>query len=71
MEYPGLTIIGNERCNNLRWKGLFVEAQPDPTLQHGDDRSFWCLETQICFGPDGDSVNETACNPSRSCYKPL
>lgn len=59
------------RCASLRWKGLFVETEWDPTVQRSGDRPCWCLHTQICFGPDGNLVNERECTPARSCYKPL
>ena len=36
----GLTNIGQDRCANLRWKGLFIEAEWDPTVPHGNDRAF-------------------------------
>ena len=26
MELPGLTHIGMDRCQNLNWKGQFIEA---------------------------------------------
>src|ERR1043165_7524438 len=41
-----------ERCKNLRWKGLYIEAVWDPAVPHGNDRSFWCLHTGHCLGPD-------------------
>ena len=33
MELPGLTHIGMERCQNLNWKGQFIDAEWDPTVQ--------------------------------------
>ena len=33
-ERAGLTRIGEDRCDNLRWKGLYVEAEWDPTVPH-------------------------------------
>jgi hypothetical protein len=70
-ERSGLTRIGDDRCENLRWKGLYIEAEWDPTIQHGNDGAFWCHRTQIPIGPDGKVVDEYECCETRSCYKPL
>ncbi len=70
-ERAGLTRIGNDRCDNLRWKGLYIEAEWDPTVPHSNDRAFWCDKTLIPIGPDGKPVDEYECNETRSCYKPL
>jgi len=40
--------LDEERCENLRWKGLFVGIEPDPRFQPSDD-ACWCLETQPNF----------------------
>ena len=71
MELPGLTNISLARCQNLNWKGQFIEAEWDPTVQHGNDRLFWCQHTYNCLGPDGKLVDDEECNPARECYKPL
>ncbi len=67
MEDNELNVIQPQRCDNLRWKGLFhsVDAQPD------EHSVFWCAKTQFAFGPDGKFVDNAECNPSRSCYCPL
>lgn len=70
-ERAGLTRIGSDRCANLRWKGLYVEAEWDPSVPHGNDRSFWCDQTQICIGPDAGLVDEYECNETRKCYREL
>ncbi len=64
-----LPVLGNDRCENLRWKGLFVEASAggDP----GSDAILWCLKTQMCLGPDGKPVDRYECNPARPCFKAL
>ena len=59
-----------ERCENLCWKGMFIDAPHDPDTPTSDGL-FWCHVTQICLGPDGQVADETECNPSRPCYKPL
>lgn len=71
MERAGLTSLDDERCTNIRWKGMYIEAQWDPTVPHGNDRLFWCHKTQNCLGPDGKLVDEYECHPGRKCYKDL
>jgi hypothetical protein len=71
MERAGLTNIGLDRCENLRWKGQFIEAECDPTVQHGNDQLFWCQHTYNCLGPDGKVVDDYECNPARACYRAL
>ncbi|MCU0248471.1 MAG: hypothetical protein MUC42_18040 [Bryobacter sp.] len=60
-----------DRCLNLCWKGMYIEAEWDPTVQHGNDRAFWCQKTFRPLGPDGNPVDEYECNETRGCYVPL
>lgn len=71
MERAGITIIDDDRCDLLRWKGMFIDAEWDPTVPHGNDRLFWCHKTQNCLGPDDKAVDEYECNDGRGCYRPL
>ncbi|MBL8174810.1 MAG: hypothetical protein JNK48_09070 [Bryobacterales bacterium] len=71
MERSSITVIDDDRCNNIRWKGLFVDAPWDPNVQHGNDRAYWCHKTQQCMGPDGKVVDDYECNPFRRCYEEL
>lgn len=70
-ERAGLTVVGPERCAYLRWKGMFIDATWDPTVQHGNDRAFWCQHTFTCLGPDSKIVDDYECNPARACYAAL
>ena len=70
-ERSGIGRIGTDRCQNLRWKGLFIEAEWDPTVQHGNDRAFWCQHTFNYLGPDSKVADEYECNPARPCYEQL
>jgi hypothetical protein len=70
-ERPGLTRIGTDRCSRLRWKGLSIEAPWDASVQHGNDRIFWCQHTYNCLGPDGKIADEFECSPARGCYDAL
>ena len=70
MELAGLTKVDDDRCDNLRWKGMFIDTEWDPSTQSGD-RLFWCQKTQNCLGPDGRIVDDYDCNETRGCYKAL
>jgi hypothetical protein len=61
----------DERCENIRWKGLLIETVLDPTVPHSRDRMFWCHKTQNATGPDGKQVDEYECHPGRGCYVEL
>jgi hypothetical protein len=71
MEYPGLHIIDENRCDFLRWKGMFVENIRDPNVQPSNDRLFWCAKTETCLGPDGKLADDYECNGARRCFRPL
>ena len=71
MERPGLTKVSMNRCEKLRWKGLFIEALEDPLIQPNNERSFWCQHTFNCLGPDGKIADEFECSPARTCYEQL
>ena len=53
MEPATLTRIDDDRCAYLRWKGMFIPAEWEPTVQRCNDRAFWCQKTSIVLGPDG------------------
>lgn len=66
MEQPAVKYV-QERCQNLRWKGVFI----DPESSVADAEHFWCCKSQHALGPDGKLVNKYDCNPARGCYKAL
>jgi hypothetical protein len=68
MENAEFPIGREERCENLRWKDLFVNEFSSPSE---GNHAFWCLKTQIALGPDGAQVSHDQCGPGRRCYKPL
>ena len=56
-------------CTGLRWKGQFILAEPDPTVQPSNDGLFWCMFTQTCIGPDGKLAEPGQCSsPLRGCH---
>ena len=71
MERAGLARVDDDRCSNLRWKGMFIPAEWDKTIQYCNDRSFWCQKTQIPLGPDGQLVDDFECHEGRNCFKAL
>jgi len=71
MERSSLIPDDGDRCEFLRWKGMYIDAEWDPSVQHGNDRAFWCHKTQNCLGPDGKLVDDYECNPFRGCYREL
>ena len=56
-------------CRGLRWKGMFIDSPPDPTIPNPHDGFCWCRHTLTCLGPDGRVAEEAACRPGRSCYE--
>jgi hypothetical protein len=60
-----------DRCENLRWKGLYVTGEEGQSISGSGDRLFWCVKTQTCLGPDGKLVDDYECSPARSCYRAL
>ena len=65
----GLNVL-KSRCDGLRWKGMFIDADHDPTVPESNTRIYWCVFSQSPLGPDGDVVDEDTCTASRSCYDP-
>ena len=61
----------HEVCRLLRWKAMFIEAESVPTVPPSNDRSFWCAQTQVVTGPDGQVAEPESCSPNRSCYDQL
>lgn len=56
-------------CPALRWKGQFIQAEPDPTVPACNEGLFWCLRTQTCIGPDGKLAEPgNCCSSGRGCH---
>ncbi len=71
MERSSLARIDADRCQNLRWKGMYVLSEVDPLVGHSNDGLFWCHNTSNCVGPDGKLVDDYECNETRECYRAL
>ncbi len=57
-------------CSRLRWKGLFIDAEPDPTIPSMRSGLYWCSNTMTCLGPDGHVADEEGCCEGRRCHEP-
>jgi hypothetical protein len=56
-------------CPALRWKGQFISAEHDLTVQASNDGLFWCIHTQTCIGPDGELAEPgNCCSRGRQCH---
>jgi hypothetical protein len=62
-------LYDEDRCYNLRWKGLYVHT-PGVSEEQSEDHIYWCHLTQQCLGPDGKAVDDYECNEARKCYRP-
>jgi len=66
---PRFDTRSPDLCPALRWKGQFILAEPDPTVQPSNDGLFWCEYTQTCIGPDGHLAEPGECTcKTRSCH---
>ena len=56
-------------CHALRWKGQFIQAEPDPEIPSAHDGLYWCMYTQTCIGPDGRLAEPGQCSSGwRQCH---
>jgi hypothetical protein len=62
---------GKTCCCYLRWKGMFIDAEPDPSIPNTSDGFFWCSHTMNCLGPDGRIADKEACCDGRGCFDPI
>jgi hypothetical protein len=64
--------VSRNRCVNLRWKGMYIDADYDPKQPHYSyDTAVWCQQTSQCLGPDNKVVDVFECSPARECYEKL
>ena len=66
-----MSVYDEDRCANLRWKGLYMYSPGAPPPEIESDHVYWCHKTLICLGPDGKGVDDYECCETRTCYKPL
>ena len=71
LEQSHLVNVEDDRCEFLRWKGLYVDEEQDLSVSQSGDRLFWCVKTQNCLGPDGKLVDDLECSEARTCYTGL
>ena len=63
--------LPHEVCRALRWKSMFIDVPSDPTVPPSNDQIYWCEESQVCIGPDGQVAEPESCGPSRTCFDHL
>ena len=69
-EFERFNTSHPDLCDALRWKGQFITAAPDPTVQASRDGLFWCVHTQTCIGPDGKLAEPgNCCSTKRTCHE--
>ena len=66
----GVREKGGGCCCQLRWKGMFIDAEPDPSIPNTRDGLYWCSHTMTCLGPDSRVADEQSCCGGRRCYEP-
>ncbi len=69
MSMDSLNVL-QERCENLRWKGLYIDGGEGVSTA-GTAPIYWCLKTHIGIGPDGQLVGAEECCGGRGCYSAL
>jgi len=67
--YDRIKNLGHEVCNCVRWKSMYYQAEPDPTVPPSNEDNYWCAITQRILGPDGQVVDLQSCKPGRACFK--
>jgi hypothetical protein len=56
-------------CPHLRWKGMFIGVEHDPTAPSMSSGHFWCVYTHNCLGPDRELAEPGTCSsPERACH---
>ncbi|HXO21874.1 MAG TPA: hypothetical protein VOA87_18320 [Thermoanaerobaculia bacterium] len=68
---PTTDTASRKVCCYLRWKGMFIDAEPDPSIPHTQDGFFWCSHTMNCLGPDGRVADDGSCRQDRTCFEKL
>jgi hypothetical protein len=56
-------------CPTLRWKGMFILSEREPSVPPTNDGIYWCGQTQNCIGPDGKLAEPSQCSSLlRKCH---
>ena len=61
--------MNQNKCKRLRSKGMFIEAEPVPSVPASNDGCYWCTHTMNCLGPDGKPALPEVCKPERDCFE--
>ena len=71
MERPGLTKVSMNRCEKLRWKGMFIEAEWDPTIQHSQRPRLLVPAHLELSRPGRQDRRRVRVQSGRNCYEQL
>lgn len=61
--------VRKETCSCLRWKGMYIDAEPDLAVPNTSDGLYWCVHTMTVLGPDGKVADREACTVGRGCFE--
>ena len=63
------SLENEERCRRLRFKGMYIDVEPDLNVPNTSDGFCWCSHTQPCLGPDSEPVDQEFCILGRGCFE--
>ena len=73
MDLTSPKLTHGVHCLNIRHKGMYTTAVPNPGEEQFfdavDSAAYWCVETATGFGPDGLPVRPDCCSGDRDCCK--
>lgn len=61
--------LRQDTCTCLRWKGMYIDAEPDVAVPNTSDGLYWCVHTMTVLGPDGKVADREACTVGRGCFE--
>ena len=63
-------IVTGQVCRCLRSKELYLhEDEPGWEIRMSSSGIFWCMHTQNCLGPDGQTAEPGHCQSGRPCHE--
>ena len=69
-----LSRLPEHACEHLATKTLYVSIEADRVedapFPTGSTAAYWCVLTQMPYGPDEELVEPESCLPGRACCIP-
>jgi hypothetical protein len=50
---------------------MFLHDEPGWSIRDSSSGIFWCMYTQTCIGPDGQTAEPDHCVAGRSCHETI